>query len=209
MLVSDVLTALSHRIGENSIPNSNSELSRRVSFIAQAQRAVIGHMPFWFTETSTTLSSTAGTQSYALPARFRQAIEVRIDGKLYLAARQDEYFEQDNATYNISPNSFVIYGGNIIFSPVPQVTGTNNITIKYYEYPASITAQTDTIVIPETFSDVLTSYAYMKFWAWMGDKGRSDIGLAEYNEQLRLLVAEHNSYMVGAKQSQVRAYEYV
>jgi len=208
MTVNDILTGLSYRIGENSVPQSNAEVSRRIAYIAQGMRAIVSHMPFWFTESYASLSSVSGTQSYTLPTDFRQPIEVRIDGRIYFAVKQDDFFNQSNGTYNAIANSFIVFGGQIIFSPTPQVTGTNNITIRYYKYPTSLTSATDTLILPDTFADILISYTYMKFWQWQGDPGRATSALAEYNEHLRMLVAEHNHYMIGSKQSQVSDYEY-
>lgn len=80
--VATLLQRLAYRLNEDSTPNDTNENARRISYLSEAQRKVMGENYWWFSSTIASLPTQANTEIYTLEDDFRDMIEVRIDGKV-------------------------------------------------------------------------------------------------------------------------------
>lgn len=69
-------------------------------------------------------------------------------------------------------------------SPTGTITGTwNNFVLRYFYTPStSFTAITDTIDLPDRFSDALSAYVFGRLAQLDGERGDATDGFDEYNE---------------------------
>lgn len=80
--VNTLLNRLAYRLREDSSPSDANEQTRRISFLSEAQRKVLGESYWWFTSTVASLPTVSGQEIYSLESDFRDMIEVRVDEKV-------------------------------------------------------------------------------------------------------------------------------
>jgi len=76
--VNDVLTDVSYRRGESSVPSGNEQM-RRIRFVQQALREVVRQNNYWFWQKTYATSTQSGIEIYDLPSDYRKILEVRVD----------------------------------------------------------------------------------------------------------------------------------
>lgn len=106
---------------------------------------------FWFTETSTTFVTVAGTETYlqtAIATNIKNIVRVEITistNNVYeLTLRDINYIrEQNSITYNTGrPTDYCIYGGYLYLSRIPDAVYTVKVFYRK-DYPA-LSATSDT-----------------------------------------------------------------
>lgn len=197
LTLSDLLTSLAYRLGEDSSPSDATEKARRIRFINEAYRKVIAMQPMWYAESSTAFNSVANQQKYGVsdgfPSDFRDIIELRVDGEVRDAISQPEVFQlEDTDDVEYLYNRYYIYNNELYIVPAPENNGTNNISIKYFKYPAMVSNDSDTFVIPDFYLDALVAYAYARINQLDDRRGDSADGFNEFNEIVRDLMVENN-----------------
>lgn len=197
LTLSDLLTSLAYRLGEDSSPSDASERARRVRFINEAYRKVIATQPMWFSESSTAFNSVANQQKYTttdgFPSDYRDIIEVRVDNEIRDAISQAEAFQmEDTEDYEFLYNRYYIFKNELYLVPAPENSGTNNITIKYFKYPTLVSNDSDTFVIPDFYLDALVAYAFARVSQLDDKRGDAADGFNEFNEIVRDLTVENN-----------------
>lgn len=103
--------------------------------------------------------------------------------------------------YNGYSESFFVFAGSIYFVPPIATSGTDTIAIKYYKTHAELSANTDTILIPDIYSDAIVAYAYARTIGGEGERGSSGDGFAEYSEIMKNMREEQNKYLFAIKSS--------
>jgi hypothetical protein len=108
----------------------------------------------------------------------------------------------DQADYNgtvrvASAPSTTTFTYTVSNSPTTPATGTmtaqwQNIVYRFYQYPSMLSADSDTVVIPDQFADILVAYAYGRYGFIDDTRANSADGFEEYNQILGDMVAEHN-----------------
>lgn len=198
-------TSLAYRMGEDSVPNNTAELNRRKSFLNEAYRDVMRRHTWWFTEATGTFSTIANQASYStadgVPSDMRMILELRFQGKLYSPITQNEGMAGMTYPYSNFSESYFVFNGSIYFVPPISSSVTNGITLKYYKNQADLSANTDTILIPDIFADALVAYAYARTSAIEGERGSAGDGFSEYNEILKTMNEEQNKYLFSFKSS--------
>ncbi len=183
-------------MGEDQAPSDTAELARRKAFLNQAYSAVMREHLWWFTEASTTFNSVAAQASYTtadgVPATLRMILELRFQDKLYHPITQDEGMGAMSLPYSNFSESYFVFAGSIYFVPPISSAVTNGIAIKYYKTHTELSANADTILIPDIFSDVLVAYAYARTIAIEGEPGSAGDAFAEYNEVMKIMREEQN-----------------
>ncbi len=105
-LVSDALTELAYRFGEDSSPSNAAEAARRLSFISKANLEVFKRHMWWWTEKDgDPIASLADTEIYDLPSDYRHMIEVKVNGVVYhpLTQKQASEFLNPQPYFNGLP----------------------------------------------------------------------------------------------------------
>lgn len=200
---SNVLTDLAYRLGENSATSNTNEKARRKAFILQGYNDLISRRAWWWTEETTTFNSQADKQIYTttdgFPSDFREPIELRIDDIVYTYIPESKVFGLYDAGQNmfnydsiISSKHYLIFDNSLYVYPNTASAGTNNIALKYYEYPAMPSEDTDSFTIPDTYSRALDAYAYGRISQLDGMRGDAADGFNEFEEIVREMNVEHN-----------------
>ena len=197
---SDLQTDLAYRLGEQSAATDPTEKARRLSFLNQAYRDVMRRHYWWFTETESTFDSVSGKEYYdssdGFPSDIRLPLEVRVSGIKYLKASQTDVMDQYNTPYTVLDKSYMIFNNRIYFVPVLTESTTDGISIKYYKKHNPLAEDTDTILIPDEFSDILTSYAEARVSKTDDERGNAADAFDEFNEILNQMTEEHNKYLM-------------
>lgn len=201
--LSDVQTRVAYRLGENSATTASNEKARRKEFILQGYRWLINKKPWWFTETSTTMSTVADQQAYGsadgFPTDFREPIELRIDNVVFTYIPESKIFGLYDATKSVfnydnlvSSKHYYIFNDTLYLYPEPSASGTNNIALKYYEYPTEPSDDADTFDIPDSYANILDAYAYGRISQIDGMRGDAADAFNEVDEMLVEMEVEHN-----------------
>jgi len=106
-LVSDLQTRLAYRLRENSTPGDTNEVARRLSFLNEGNRKILGEHYWWFLETISSDTTVSGQEIYSLDTYFRDMIELRVDGKVYANIDKKQAF----GSYRYPPSDYY-YGTN-------------------------------------------------------------------------------------------------
>jgi hypothetical protein len=122
-----------------------------------------------FRKAYTTQSLTADTATYALPTNFLAfvRVDVNFDGSTatdaYKAIFESEREGQPNTTYHESAPRIYIRGTNFGIRPTPSTTGSTAF-IWYWDYPSTMTNETDEHGLPYGAREPLVSYALYRLW---------------------------------------------
>jgi len=201
-------TSLAYRMGEDQAPSNTAELARRKAFLNQGYSAVMREHLWWFTEASDTFDSVAAKTSYTtidgVPSNMRMILELRFQDKLYHPITQDEGMGALTLPYSNFSESYFTFADSIYFVPPLASAVTDGVAIKYYKTHTELSANADTILIPDIFSDVLVAYAYARTIALEGERGSAGDGFAEYNEIMKIMREEQNKYLFSFKSSNSR-----
>lgn len=110
---------------------------------------------------STSLTTTAGTQSYAYPTGVSEIKRVEVDGQKLkrIDFREDDALTLLNADTTEQGTSLYYYDWNktIYLRPIPS---TSSLTIKiyYYKEPALVTSASQTLEVPAIFHMCIVDY---------------------------------------------------
>ena len=199
----DLKLRFTYRVGEDAIPSATAEVARRVSFINEGYRDIIRRAYWWFTESTASFSSVANQESYGttdgVPANIRQILELRYQGRLYSQITQTDGMQAYTLPYNNYSESYFLFDDKLYFVPALSASVTNGITLKYYANPTNLSSDSDTIVIPDIFSDVLVAYAVGRWNQQESERGSASDAFAEYTEILGLMTEEQNKYLFSLK----------
>lgn len=86
---------------------------------------------------------------------------------------------------------------SVASTTVTPATGTmtateRNIIYRYWSYATDLSADTDTIIIPNLYADILPAFAYGRLKQTKGLRGSSGDGFEEYNQIYNNMLAEQN-----------------
>lgn len=204
--LTDLQTSLAYRLDEDSVPNTNTaEYTKRKSFLNEAYRDIMRRHTWWFSETTGQFTTVANQEAYGtadgVPSDIRSILELRFQGKLYSPITQSEGMGALTSPYTNFSESYFIYGGKIYFVPAISSSVSNGVTLKYYKNATDLSTGTDTIIIPDIFSDALVAYAYARTSGKEGERGSAGDGFAEYTEILKIMNEEQNKYLFSFKSS--------
>ena len=92
-----------------------------------------------------------------------------------------------NGTCKVTVTSATEFTYTLDSTTTSPATGTitatkNNIIIRYYFYPTALTATTDTVVIPDQYTEALVAYVWARLAHLDGERGTAEDGFNEFNE---------------------------
>jgi len=102
-----------------------------------------------------------------------------------------------NGTFRVtSTPSTTTFTIEVSGSPTTPATGTitvteRNIVYRYYAYPTDMSADTDTTLIPDMYTEALVAYAYARVQIAAGQRGSAADGFDEFNNTIKLLNQEN------------------
>ena len=104
--------------------------------------------------------------------------------------------------------TFAVDAGTV--SPAAgTITGVwQNLVYRYWRYASTLSASTDTIIIPDQFTDILVAYAYGRYGYLDDTRGNAADGFKEYNMILKDLKIENNKRLWWNKNTAPQSHEY-
>ena len=218
--LADVLTSLAYRLGEDQSPSDANEKARRVRFINEAYRKVIIRAYWWFTEASADFNSVANQANYdttdGFPSDYRDMIELRLDDKVYTYIPQSKVFGLYDSTMQIfnyddliSNKHWYVFDNTLTLLPTPTTSGTDNIVMKYWKFPTSVTTDAGTFLIPDQFIDCLDAYAYARIAQLDTMRGDAADGLSEFNSIMEDMMVENNRRKIFNKSARVIPNDFI
>lgn len=113
-----------------------------------------------------------------------------------------------NGAFKItSVPSTVTFTITVAAATVSPATGTitateRNIIYRYWKYVTDLSSDSDTIVIPDLYADILPAYAYGRLKQVKGLRGSAGDGFEEYNQIAKDMLVEHNRRKFTRKNAQ-------
>lgn len=202
MTLSEALTDLAYRLGENAGTSNSNEKARRTSFLIAGYRKALNESNWWFLQEESTLTTVSGQESYGtadgLPSDLRDIIEVRVDDVVYSYIQPQAVFSQ----YNNPPTIFnydtllqhrfwYMYEGKLHILPIPSATGTT-VNIKYYKEITMPSADSDTFLVPDRFMSGVVAFAYGRVGQVDDTRANAADGYKEFDDMLKDLHKEQN-----------------
>lgn len=122
----------------------------------------------WLQET-TTVTTVAGTQTYALPGDFQQAIALVDDDNdkkvpHISPARFLHLYGNDTGNSGPTALAWTAYEGNIYLHPIPSTNDTNRYTLYYYENPATLSDDATQVQFHTSFHWAIVEWLKWKIW---------------------------------------------
>ena len=202
--VPDIQTSLAYRLGENAAPTNITEKARRLRFINEALRSLWNRNQWWFSEDTASLSAVSNQEEYSLPADYRDIIDLKVDGKFYTLSNYADLADNSNilGPYSqtlpvISSQSYVL-DNTLHVLPKPTANGTDNIEIRYFKGPATLT-ESSILEVPDLFADAIVAFAYARICQLDSERGSAADGFDEFEEIIVNLTKEHNRHYLFGK----------
>lgn len=137
-------------------------------------------------QTSDTVSLVAGTQEYTAPTNIALVELVTLSTTPLYPIDFVEAKRRNLTNAQGTPSRYYFRGEKIGFDPIPNSSGTVNIYFR--AILASLSADGDTIKLPDNFVPAIVKY--MAYLAWSSPRGNYDTAqqkLADYERELSLL----------------------
>lgn len=92
-----------------------------------------------------------------------------------------------NGTFKVTVTSTTQFTYTLASATTSPATGTitatkNNIIIRYYFYPTALTSTSDTVVVPDQYTEALVAYVWARLAHLDGERGTAEDGFNEFNE---------------------------
>lgn len=109
-----------------------------------------------------------------------------------------------NGTFKVTITSTTQFTYTLASTTTTPATGTitatkNNIIIRYYYYPTALTATTETVVVPDQYTEALVAYVWARLAHLDGERGTASDGFDEFNEILMEMKKENQRRNVWGK----------
>lgn len=179
-------TQLAYRLGETSAPSDSTTKTIRYSWLTEGYFNISRRRNwFWQEASNTSNTNTGSTTGYAEPTDLKAFIELVISNVYY-----DEITYAENRVYTNTLGVVTLptlrrsykyyrFGGRYYLIPED---GNDSAThyIKYYKRVSAITADADTILLPDEYREALTAYAEAKYWMSITQQAKASVPLQEY-----------------------------
>jgi hypothetical protein len=151
----DMTNKILRRIYETTITDVTAVSGKGLmitNLLNEAQEALFDEDVSWYTlYTSDTITTAAGTASYAYPTDLGHTISIVNTTSNWLITedltRNFESTDPDGDTTG-SPTHFVIEGADYRFYPIPA--GIETLTVKYYSRPVAMSVNASTTDLPQS-----------------------------------------------------------
>lgn len=203
LTVSDIQTALAYRLGEDSAPSNSAELARRRKFIDQANKALFKRHRWWWTQADTSFSAVADQEYYtpgsdSYPSDVKDLVELRVNDVVYTYIPPHEVFgvyEYPVNIYNLpdvnGEHHWYVWNNKLYILPIPS-SASDTIKLKYWRKPTTLTADTDTLYVPDEYENALDAFAYGRIMQIDDERGSAADGFEEFEEAVRDMKVEQN-----------------
>lgn len=165
-----------------------------IEYINNGQRKVANKANFWFLRASTTLPITAGVNTIALPADFKDEdiVSLQVTTGSNVTWTDLDYSEWDEVrrfesnTQRSQPNLYIVDNRNIILFPIPKDDGT--LQLDYWKFPADMVAGGTPSNLLLDYPDILEAYANYKAFARLREFDEASAWKTIFQQELQDLV---------------------
>lgn len=141
------------------------------------QKSTTTHDWPWL-QTTTTITTVVGTDTYAVPADFLRtnSITVTTTGEV-IEVRAMKVIRQIVSAAT-PPEVYSIYAGSVYLRPIPSVIQT--LTHDYYRIENTLLSDSDASLVPDPFADGIVEYAAYLLFRVTRELDKADDALAAY-----------------------------
>lgn len=160
-------------------------------FVAEAQAAISVEYDWPWLERTATLVTAVGTDTYAVPSDWLRTLSLRLADTepMYRAASlADLESDEPSATATGEPDTFAVFGAQLVLRPVPQAVLT--VTHRYVRVEPELVVDTDVPLMPAPFHHAIAEMAAALVCRRRGD-GREANFMASYGGWKARMIAEH------------------
>jgi len=160
-------------------------------FVAEAAAAISIEHDWPWLERSGTFLTTAGVDTYAVPADWNRTLTLRLAGQppMYRAASLADLEDDEPEATTGEPDSFAVYGTSLVLRPVPS--GTVSVAHRYLRVEAELVVDTDEPLMPAQFHHAIAEMAAALVCRRRGD-GREANFMAAYGAWRTRMIADHH-----------------
>lgn len=102
-----------------------------------------------------------------------------------------------NSTFRVTKVDANTFTFLVTGAPATPATGTitatkQNVVMRYFHYPTMPSADADTFLIPDAFTDALVAFAYARVMNVDAERGSASDGFDEYEEIIKEIFVEEN-----------------
>lgn len=192
-------TRLAYRLGENAAPSDSNTKTQRYWWLTEGLYNIARRRNWWWLEaTNTTNTNTGSTTGYAEPTDLKEFIEFYISNIYY-----DQVPYTDRRIYTgtsaivsipvtIRAYKYYRYNGRYYLIPADGADAAVH-NIHYYKRPTAITADTDTLIFPEEYSEALLAYAEAKYWLSITQQAKAVVPFQQFEEVVSQMNTEQES----------------
>lgn len=156
----------------------------RAKILLNEALARVGRKVYSLQRRSTaTVTLSAGTTSYALPADFARLVSLRDATKHPGTLEEIDPTELDDLDASTgTPAAFAVDGQNLSLWPTPSAGGS--LTLRYWATPAGMSADGDIPAMAADYVDVLVTYTRAKLFRLEDDVAMHDALMSDFNAQI-------------------------
>jgi hypothetical protein len=164
------------------------------------------------TSTPSTLTVSSITQTSGTATATTSTTHSLLAGDYVLLAGADQ--SGYNGTVRVlSVPTTTTFTYSVDSSTVSPATGTitaqwQNLVYRYWQYATNLSADSDAIIIPDQFSDIVVAYAFGRYSFVDDMRANAGDGFEEYNQHLKNLIAENNRRLIFGKATPPQSPEY-
>lgn len=148
---------------------------------------------------TSTADLTAGTDTYTFPSFFFSILKIQsilvnntiVEYRSYQEAEEYVLANDPNKVQTAdTPLIWYEWGGEFTFWPVPAVSATNGIKIRYIPAPTAVSLQTDLLSIPDTYFNRLLEFVLAQAYELDEDWGAASAKAEQFGTNLDSQVAQ-------------------
>jgi hypothetical protein len=157
--------------------------------IAKAERRIVRRLRTREFETSTSVTTTAGVETVALPVDYvmMKAAVLSMDPALVLAQKDLAALLSDHpSTATGLPRHYAAFGASLYLRPLPDAERA--VRLFYYAQPAPLSAENVSNTLLTKYPDLMLYGALIEITAHVEDDGRIGLWKNAFDEALRDIV---------------------
>lgn len=160
------------------------------TWLNQAQRRMALESNLRTQESSETISTVAGTTSYALPEDFARIIDLHNPTTQELLTPIDiRSFDALPASTGL-PYSYVVIGNQILLYPTPNAI--YSLSVRYWQMPQDMVNENDTPAVPAQYQELLIAFAMKKAFLREDDWQAAQVWEGQWEKGMLKLRGEAN-----------------
>lgn len=170
----------------------DTSVERITGFLNDSYYDIASRQPWPFLEKSTTVNTTVGNDTLAVPADFDKALRLVIDaqGQILDPARLDDVTSRFAGNLNFTGLPFLYYfiGDTVKLYPIPDAVYT--VTVRYLAVPAELVNNTDSPILPKKHHRAVVLGALVDAYRMEDDNENASIFEGQFEKRLQTMAED-------------------